>query len=391
MYMKGKTIVHIGDHDLKSDNRVRFQMSCIDLSNNSYAYCRECYNQNSMMDKYYFSFLLFLILTSLKGIFKIKKLYGINSKHRLKLKFLNYNTLLTYKYFFKNTTQILNLIVGRRPDLIIANDLSCGLIAAYCYKKFNIPYYYDSHEFQIYRNYKNSLVKCLLVAGLEDTVVKNASKYSTVSEKIRRYYKYLYNKKGEIVVNNFYPSRDFTRVNTYHSEKKYNIAYFGYIGSGRGLKYLKYFQQADFIDKIFIYSDLNYNTSLRSEVSLLSKTIFNPYPQQLNSIQIENALGFCMIEPMVLSYKFALPGKFFQYLLCGFPIIALEGTYLAEIVSKFKVGIVITKKEIRKGCTNYIDQIEKIMESLPLAAQYCLKYFSNYNYDQFFSRLERDI
>ena len=383
MCLRRKNIIHIGDHNLDFDIRVKAQIASLGNSDSNF-YCREKQRPNFFIDKYYFSFLLFLVKASLTGLFKIKKIYIIYKKHKLTFPIVNYNVFFVYKYFFKNTIKILNSIKENKPDVVIANDLACGLIAAYCKKKFNIPYYYDSHEFQIFRNYRNSFLKCILVSGLEHIVINNSLKYCVVNKKIGFYYKYLYQKKGSVVVNNFYASRKFFKQDDFNLKERFNIVYFGYIRSGRGLEYLEYFQQLDQIDKIFIYTDLGQQNHLTDKLKILPKVICAAYPRSLIQLQLGQALGLCLIENVALSYTFSLPNKFFQYLACGIPIITISNTYLAEIVTKFKIGVVISEKDFKENISNYLDTFDKVITNFPLARKKCIEHFSRNNYDNFF-------
>ncbi len=50
---------------------------------------------------------------------------------------------------------------------------------------------------------------------------------------------------------------------------------------------------------------------------------------------------WCCLNAQALSYKLALPNKFFQALAVGIPVIASSGTYLADLVNRYELGFVV--------------------------------------------------
>lgn len=53
-------------------------------------------------------------------------------------------------------------------------------------------------------------------------------------------------------------------------------------------------------------------------------------------------IGFALIEPISLSYQYALPNKLFEYIMAGTPVIVSDMPQMTGIVERYKVGLTVS-------------------------------------------------
>jgi glycosyltransferase involved in cell wall biosynthesis len=245
------------------------------------------------------------------------------------------------------------LLIKSNIEVIYANDLFCGLLGMFVktYKK-NIYFIYDAHEVEFNRNReKNGLMRILYEIYLEKRIVTIADKIIVVNKPIKKLYENIYDIKEDkinIVNNNHFKYH----YGFYKKNFKYGnigILYIGKGVKGRLLEKLGY--EADKMN-IPIYSFFLGNIP---DVAKKYKWYIGikEYENKVKEIIKENTLlMWCVNEANCLSYKLALPNKFFQAIAFGMPVIAYKGTYLAEIVKKFNLGYI------------YEDNLKKIIEQI---------------------------
>lgn len=380
-------VIFLSDHNITYDQRVQTQMDAL-IANKKILLVRS--KSNSVNDKHYFQFLLFLFLESFKGFLGFFKIKRILRNLNFSYKILHYSFFYSIYYFFKQSVKLIDLIEKEMPDLIVANDLSCGAVAAYCNKKFGIKYYYDSHEVQIFRNYKNNLLRCSISYGIELSVIKNATKYCTVNNKILELYYSLYGVYSYIVVNNFPHKLNITIKKQSHfdmSVPKINLIYFGHVNSNRGMQYTKLFDKIDCIENIIFYTNLKNTRKTLQNLKECHKTKFNDMTLDFSTLNFNNTIGLILIEKNVLSYKLSLPNKFFQYLYCGLPMLVLEDTYLASLIRQFNLGIVLRPEYIVEDFLYGVSKLQEIYDNFSENREKCLDYFSKYTYNNFFKEI----
>jgi len=76
---------------------------------------------------------------------------------------------------------------------------------------------------------------------------------------------------------------------------------------------------------------------------LQNRIIFRNYVpiQLLISTSAQADIGAVLFEPTSINYKYALPNKFFEYLLAGLPILASNIDTLHYYINKYEVGITV--------------------------------------------------
>lgn len=240
-------------------------------------------------------------------------------------------------------------------EIVHANDLQCLIFAQGLSLRGKVKLIYDSHELNIFRNrQKKSKLRFFLNASAEYLSTKNVDLVLTVSPPIVDFLRHAYDlNKIEMLENRFYSNeKGVVGNNCKDANDKIAIIYIGVINHGRGLEKLSqiFKKISDEIEVlIFSFGDKEKARNLMDDFFLEKKKNFKiKFPEtsdiksEIDSIKKKYNLIFawCYIESVCLSYKMALPNKFFQYMDNSFPVIVADNTYLGDLVRREKVGIV---------------------------------------------------
>ncbi len=224
--------------------------------------------------------------------------------------------------------------------LIHAHDLFCGLIGAELSRRTRAKLVYDAHEVEFHRNRKNSWLRSAFDVTVERRVVEYADEIRVVNAPIAALYRQVHAIPADrvrVVANDhFLDSLCEVRADPADAEQV-AIVYVGGGVNGRqldklaagaaklGVKVHGFF--LDGVPPLAIASgwDLG-NEDYQEELLLLASS--------------HRCMMWCCVDHHCLSYRLSLPNKFFQALAVGIPVIAASGSYLAEIVEKYRIGAV---------------------------------------------------
>lgn len=158
---------------------------------------------------------------------------------------------------------------------------------------------------------------------------------------------------------------DLLRETFHISKDKKILIYQGVINRGRGLK-----QVVRALTELpdFALCLLGNGTTFQDELSKLSfqlevnKQVFFhesvPY-QELLTWTSSADLGFCFIEPLSLSLKYALPNKLFEYAMAGIPSLISDLPQMTPYVDKYDCGVILSSNA---DVTSFIQNIKKATE-----------------------------
>ncbi|MBI5511319.1 MAG: glycosyltransferase [Deltaproteobacteria bacterium] len=68
-------------------------------------------------------------------------------------------------------------------------------------------------------------------------------------------------------------------------------------------------------------------------------------PADVTAWAADADVGLCVIPPVSLSYRLALPNKLFEYALAGLPVVASDAPEIKRYVSRFHLGITVAAPE----------------------------------------------
>jgi glycosyltransferase involved in cell wall biosynthesis len=229
----------------------------------------------------------------------------------------------------------------RQFTVIHAHDLYCGLCAVLAAASRDCHLVYNAHEFEIHRNRRAGWLRILAEHHLERRVVESAEEIVVVNRAIAEAMQALYTipaSRFRIEYNDFYPHHPVPHPDV---GPRPAIVYVGKGVHGRQLERLdRPEDELGFsIHGYFLGRVLPAHLSGRS-------WRLGPvdYEADLAALaRSRRCLMWCCLDAHVLSYKLALPNKFFQALAIGIPIIASPGTYLAELVDRHGLGVTLAE------------------------------------------------
>jgi len=260
------------------------------------------------------------------------------------LKFIDYNL------------KVLFYLVAKPFEIIHCHDL-WTLPAIYILsliKKFS--FVYDAHEYfdglEIFN--KNKIRKKLWML-VEKVAVKRVDVLITVSEPIARLYSNKYPELEDIEVIRNFPKYellpDKPADQRFPNTDKKIILYQGHFRPGRGLMQLieamSTIEEAHLVligggeleDEILgKIKSLN----IKDKISLIG---YIP-TKELIRVAAAADLGVVLFEPTSLNYTYALPNKFFEYIMAGIPVLASTLETFESYIDQYKTGMTVDPGDV---------------------------------------------
>lgn len=246
-----------------------------------------------------------------------------------------------------------------KVKLIFCNDdhslLAATILAVITKSKL----IYDAHELNHDRNGQSAMER-KLVLFWEGFFWSRVHLFITVSESIRRHYLGSLGPKTSAIVLNSPSisgeSRESQSVGDIRSVLGLDLedvilVYVGAFSEGRGIRLLleSAAQLPSKYHLVFLGEGL-----LLPEIALCSKSlkgvhVLSPVPHHRVVDFISTAdIGLCLLEPVSMSDKLALPNKFFDYAFAGLPILYSDFPEMARVAQDFGLG---------EPCANSVDSV----------------------------------
>lgn len=250
------------------------------------------------------------------------------------------------------------------PTIISGHDLS-GLLIAWIstlFKNNKPKLVYDSHEFELGRNAKRSIVTAKGVKILEHFLIDKSDLTIVVNDSIADEIQKIYGLKNRPVVvrnipNNWHISEDVCSANrkklidefsSMGSCVDYLVIYHGVITNDRGIE--QTIESVSTIENVglILLGDYNSNT-YQSELETLIKTtgctnrtIHIPSVASDDMWKYIGAadVSLAIIVPKYKSYYYALPNKFFEAIQSLTPVIISNLPEMKKINDSYNVGVV---------------------------------------------------
>ncbi|HID38837.1 MAG TPA: glycosyltransferase [Calditrichaeota bacterium] len=270
------------------------------------------------------------------------------------LKFMGFNALLKIVLFFRSF------------DLVFVRGVwpAFAVLSVHMVKKFDIVY--DAHEYfaglPVLQNRK--FVRNLWL-WLEKQILKRSKLAFTVSEPIleRLYQRYPFFNNW-LLIRNLPPYRSPANQNRIERNGLL-VVYHGYFMPERGLENLlqALAKTGDVSIRLKLVGDgilkeklhkLVIRLSLEERVEFIGMQTEN----RLNSILSTCDLGIVLLLPVSENHKFALPNKFFDYIMTGVPVLASNIPSLQNYIEKYKIGLTVNPDNI--------DEIARKLDTLAL-------------------------
>lgn len=233
-------------------------------------------------------------------------------------------------------------------DTIYANDLMCGITGMYLARHFNARLIYDAHEIEFHRNRKNSYLRVAFDMCVEKEVIKYASSVVVVNAPIARLYQQIYNIPSDkiIVIDNNHFVPHFNYALNLYSENNEELAIV-YVGGGINGRKLESLTQNNQEISIALHGYFLGETPVYAYQDSWILGSKEYLPELMELIKYKLCIMWCCVDDICLSYRLALPNKFFQAIAIGIPVIAYKGTYLAEIVTKYDLGYIYDDENLQ--------------------------------------------
>ena len=267
------------------------------------------------------------------------------------------NLLFEKEIFFyaEYNFRLLFLLLFRKVDFLVSNDLDTLLPNYIVSKLKKIPLVYDSHEyFTGVPELEHNHFARKVWEKIEKYIFPKLKHVFTVNQSIAKIYQKQYNVDVK-VVRNIPQQREITVVKTKEelglpSDKKILIYQGAGINIDRGAEELV--RSMQYIDNsvLLIVGSGDIIETLKKDVidlNLTHKVIFInklPYGELFN--YTANAdLGFTLDKDSNINYRFSLPNKIFDYIHAGIPILASDLVEVRNIIEEYKVGEIIQSHE----------------------------------------------
>jgi glycosyltransferase involved in cell wall biosynthesis len=256
-------------------------------------------------------------------------------------------------YTFYNMRLGLKLLLARKPDLLISNDLDT-LPACYTVSRIRrVPLIYDSHELftQMPELIQRKRVQ-MVWKWIERRLVPRVRHAVTVSYSIATIYRRLYGTRFRVVRN--VPERKNCSSREAISDRKVQmIIYQGALNVGRGLELmidaLQYVEDVRFV--IAGTGDIDNELKTRVEQRGVDDRVEfrgRLLPGELTPLTMLADLGISLEEDRGLNYRYALPNKLFDYIQCRVPVLCSSLPEMARIVESYGVGISTGERDPEK-------------------------------------------
>lgn len=257
----------------------------------------------------------------------------------------------------------------KKVDIIHCNDLG-PLPIAVAIKKLsrnNVKIIYDAHEYEPERNGLKGLRK-YLNTKIEGFFIKHANEVITVSNSIANAYQEKYGIKKPSLVLNCPNYQEVTKRNNFR--EKFGISanqkiflYQGALSKGRGLEIvLEAFRNINNNNAVLVVMGYGMLEGLVREFEKENNNIyFHEAVSPLNILDYTSSadIGICLIEDTCLSYRYALPNKYFEYAMSGLPILTSNLPEMMGLTVKYNSGWVVKEE----SSLSVEEKIKEILES----------------------------
>jgi len=258
------------------------------------------------------------------------------------LKFLHFNWKLVL-FLFK-----------KRPDIIHCHDLWVLPAAVLPAIFIKCKLIYDAHEYypglEIFTRKK---IRCYIWLLIEKLSVHFIDYLITVSKPLGKLYKRRYRKLPYIeIIRNLpkYEKPMAKRVSLIDTPAK-KLLFHGHFRPGRGL--LNLVQAVSRIPDVhlILIGDGELKKDLKKmvyEKNVDKRVSFFDYiaTDNLISTASQADIGVVLFEPTSINYRYALPNKFFEYIMAGLPLLASNICTFRSIISKYDIGLFVDPSDI---------------------------------------------
>lgn len=302
----------------------------------------------------------------------------INTKLKVSLRILQ---------FFSEIKKIAQNLIA---NFFVAMDFYSLYPAEWLKFKFGGILIYDSREiYSALGTLSKKSIKQKILESEEKRLVKSVDMIIVSGELDADYLAHHFqNCPPIIIIKNYPPKKPRTNLQLIRKrfalpEESIILIYQGMLLEGRGLfksiSCLKYIPNT----YLCLMGDGNLNDDLKTHSAkemLDDRVIFGglvPY-SELHDWTCSADIGLSLIEPISLSYKFALPNKLFEYSMAGIPSISTDLPAIKPIYDEFNIGKLLPIEHSPEMIAN---AVMDILADYSKFADECEKASVEYNYE----------
>jgi len=264
-----------------------------------------------------------------------------------------------FRYIIFNVFAFLKLLL--KPCEILHFRSIWVIPAVLCYRIFHqCILIYDANEFFAgHKLFDESRRRKWFWLSFERLIIPYINTLLTVSEPLAGFYRQRYPSLKRIEVIRNLPSKHFSEGSKYSGEKKSTqktrLIFHGFFLPGRALpqiiKALAGLQdlafEAQFIGDGILKTELMESIKryqLEEQIQIIPFVI----NEKLLPLISRADIGLSVIEPDCINRTYALPNKFFEFIMAGVPVLASNIPTLASYVESYQIGRVVDPTDIEQ-------------------------------------------
>ncbi|MCX7879995.1 MAG: glycosyltransferase [Ignavibacteria bacterium] len=256
------------------------------------------------------------------------------------------------------------------PKYVLCSDLYSLPIGAYFKKKKNSIVVYDSREiYSALGTLSNKPLKQLFLSYFESYYIKFVDKIIVTGELDKEILYPKFRNVEYLVIKNL--PRKFQFDEEKNLKKDLNLSdenilliYQGVLLKGRGLEQSIKALTYDNNLHLALIGDGQYKERLAELANMLELSSrvyflgFIPYEKLLCYTKVAD-IGLCLVEPISLSYKLALPNKLFEYIQAKIPIVATKLPAIEQIFLNYRIGELVAPNETPENLAKIFINVHK--------------------------------
>jgi glycosyltransferase involved in cell wall biosynthesis len=269
------------------------------------------------------------------------------SVYRIKTIFSPRSRFLRYFFFFEWMARI--FFLSKKMEITTLNPHSVPALAVCCFLKWwkKSKLIYDTHELET-EQYVGFSIKKIFSKILERLLISKVDLVFTTSDGYSMWYSGNYKLNNVYTVKNYSVARNQTKFDSkilrnyvQCGEDEFLFIYQGIISEDRGIELLVNVFKKLPIDKHIVFMGFGTMVNYVKEAAAEYKNIhFHPpvSPKDVYRYVQSCDIGFCLIEPVHLSYYHTLPNKLLECLNVGVPVIVSNFPDMTACVSEYDSG-----------------------------------------------------
>ena len=255
-----------------------------------------------------------------------------------------------FLFYAELNLRLFFLLLFTKKEMLFSNDLDTLIPNYFVAKLQRKELIFDSHELfsEIPELKHRKLIKQFWLT-IERWILPKLTKVITVSDAIKKHYKYLYGIEAVVIRNLPLEKSVHQQSFPFPTENKNIILYQGAVNIGRGielmLETIKLLDNCVLViigtgDIIEVLKQKVSSQTLENKVKFMGKVL----PKDLKQFTPNATIGLSLEEDIGLNYHYALPNKLFDYIQAEVPVIVADLPEMKKLVETYQVGEILWER-----------------------------------------------